>query len=170
MIYAAAPPEAQLSQGDIFDVCSLIYWDDNPDAVGDTEPEGLTSPERVVVLTQSCDLANNKTRLVQVAVVHEVDWIVSEGILKPATISDQVRTHRVFGWYFLPSGRGQPESIVNLRDLHTVPRWLLERQVADGHRSCTISPPYREHLAQHFETTYSRIALPLPYDTEETIE
>jgi hypothetical protein len=26
--------------------------------------------------------------------------------------------------------------------------------------------PWREHLAQHFGTTYTRIALPEPYDTE----
>jgi hypothetical protein len=36
-----------------------------------------------------------------------------------------------------------------------------------GYRSATIKTPYREHLAQHFAVTFSRIALPEPYDTQE---
>ena len=31
---------------------------------------------------------------------------------------------------------------------------------------CRIQTPWREHLAQHFGTTYTRIALPEPYATQ----
>jgi hypothetical protein len=58
------------------------------------------------------------------------------------------------------------ESIVDLRDLHTVPRAMLERLIQEGKRITRIATPYREHLAQHFSTTYSRIGLPEPYETE----
>lgn len=56
--------------------------------------------------------------------------------------------------------------MVDLRDLHTVPRELLEELIADGQRVARLLTPYREHMAQHFATTYARIALPEPYDTE----
>ena len=59
-----------------------------------------------------------------------------------------------------------PESVVDLRDMHTVPRTMLEELIADGKRLSRIVTPYREHLAQHFATTYSRIALPEPYETQ----
>lgn len=109
--------------------------------------------------------ANTKTSKVQVAVVHATAKLVSAGILKAQTIRDQVRRHLVFGWYFLPAADETPESIVDLRDIHTVPRDLLEEQIRLGHRRLAVLTPYREHLAQHFATTYSRIALPEPYET-----
>lgn len=58
--------------------------------------------------------------------------LVNAGILKAQTIRDQVRRHLVFGWYFLPAGEENPQSIVDLRDIHTVPRDLLEEQSASG--------------------------------------
>ena len=78
----------------------------------------------------------------------------------------EIRSHRIYGWYFLPAGEAIRESVVDLRDLHTIERALLEELAKQGRRTCRIKSPYREHLAQHFATTYSRIGLPLPYETE----
>lgn len=166
MIYETPDPDAPLTQGDIINECPLVFWtmDRGSDEAFLRQP--ASSIERVIVLTQACDLANTKTSNVQVAVVHATDWLVAEGILKGQTIRDQVRRHLVFGWYFLPADANNPESIVDLRDLHTVPRELLQEQIRLGHRKSSIRTPYREHLAQHFATTYSRIALPEPYETQ----
>ena len=112
------------------------------------------------MLTQACDLANAKTTKVQVALMHDAQMLVDEGYLKSQTIRDQIRRHRVFGWYFLPADNGLRESIVDLRDIHTIPRDLLEERIRQDFRQATVISPYREHLAQHFAVTYSRIALP----------
>jgi len=167
MIYEIPAISAAISQGDLINPCPLIYWLMEPGDEGTWVRRAAVSQERVVVLTQSCDLANNKTTNVQVAVVHEARRLVSLGLLKEQTIRDQVRRHRVFGWYFLPAGQGQPESIVDFGDIHTVPRALLVEAISMGHRSATIKTPYREHMAQHFAVTFSRIALPEPYQTLE---
>jgi len=166
MIYARTPLDSPLTQGDIIDDVPLIYW-----GMGSNQPSqefellSDASVERVIVLTQACDLENAKTLRVQVAVVHETHKLVEEGILKAQTIRDQVRRHRVFGWYFLPEDHDLPEAVVDLHQLHTVPRQLLEQQIAAGQRRLSLSTPYREHLAQHFAVTYSRIALPEPYES-----
>jgi len=68
--------------------------------------------------------------------------------------------------HFLPKGEVIAESVVDLRHLHTVPRVVLDRLIEEGKRVCRITTPYREHLAQHFATTYSRIGLAEPYETE----
>ncbi len=81
-----------------------------------------------------------------------------------------VRKGQVYGWYFLPADPtrpGFPESLVDLRDLHTVPIALLEGLQARGKHIGRLMTPYREHLAQHFSVTYSRIGLPEPYGTLE---
>jgi hypothetical protein len=35
-----------------------------------------------------------------------------------------------------------------------------------GRRLARLQPSYREHLAQHFALTCSRIGLPVPYPTD----
>lgn len=164
MIYHTPQPEAALTQGDLVDDCPLVYWDGlSSDA--ETELHSVTGSARVVILTQACDLAQHKAARVLVAVVHVARHLADRGILKPGVIRDQIRCHRVYGWYFLPAGEAVEESVVDLRHLHTVPRIVLDRLIGGGKRVTSLCTPYREHLAQHFATTYARIGLPVPYET-----
>jgi hypothetical protein len=158
-----------LSQGDILDACPLVFWADQTRVVAEgSKPQSAAA--RVMILTQACDLANDKTVRAIVAVVHDAADLVQTGRVKEKFIRDNVRRGQVYGWYFLPahaSCPGFPESLVDLRDLHTVPRALLEGLRDQGKLVCRLITPYREHLAQHFSVTYSRIGLPEPYGTVE---
>jgi len=162
-MYRQVGPDAPLTQGDIIDGCPLLVWEE---ALPDVQPRAGEFIGRIVVLTQACDLAQAKTTRVVAALVHDAKQLVDAGILKTRAVQDQVRLHRIYGWYFLPAGDALDESIVDLRDLHTVPRSILETLIRQGRRCCQIESPYREHLAQHFAMTYSRIGLPLPYETK----
>ena len=75
---------------------------------------------------------------------------------------------RVHGWYFLPrsASLALPESIVDLWVPHTVRLNVLEQLCREGLRLAHLESLYREHLAQHFANTYSRIGLPMPYETD----
>ena len=160
MIYQTVPADQMLTQGDILDGCVVFRSTE----VG--EPERFSI--RVVILTQACDIAQAKADQVVVASVYPAIQLVEQGDLKAPAIRDQVRRGQIFGWYFLPAAEQPiplPESIVNFRDLHTVPRSLLEKLAAAGNRVCRLLSPFREHLAQHFAVTYMRIALPMPYET-----
>ena len=161
MIYQTVPADELLTQGDVIDDCPVFRA-----TLTDTIDR---RPSRVVVLTQACDLAQTKADLVVVAVVFSAAQVIERGELKGQAIRDQVRRGQVYGWYFLPASpdpNSLPESIVNLRDLHTVSRGILENLTSAGKRVCRIVTPYREHLAQHFAVTYMRIALPEPYQTQ----
>lgn len=160
-MYQLVSVKESLTQGDIVEGCPVTIL---------TRTESGWAPEesfeRVLVLTQACDIANNKVTRVQAAVIQEAEKLVQLGSLSRATIRDHVRLHRVFGLYFLPEwGAHMPESIVDLRDLHTIPLELINELVAKNDR-VRLTTPYREHLAQHFAVTYSRIALPEPYQTK----
>lgn len=168
MMYATPPVEEPLTQGDMLDCCP-IFGLEVPASGVDLDASPARWRERVIVLTQACDLAQAKSTKVLVALLHPAQLLVERGVLKAAAIRDQVRRALVHGWYFLPAAAAPlplPESIVDLRDLHTVPRAVLERLIAEGKRPCRLLPPYREHLAQHFAVTYMRIGLPAPYETE----
>lgn len=167
MIYSLPDAQEPLTQADVLDDCPIFGLE----VSGGVDLEAVPArwQERVIVLTQACDLAQAKSSKVLVALIHPAQSLVEAGVLKGQTIRDQVRRGLVFGWYFLPAAPPPlsfPESIVDLHDLHTIPRAILEHLIAKGKRVCRFLPPYREHLAQHFAVTYMRIGLPTPHDTD----
>ena len=158
-----------LTQGDLFDDCPLVRLSPDTAPIELHAMTGRRWSMRVMVLTQACDLAQPKTDLVLVAPVYAAGKLVERGVLKGTAIRDHIRRHLVFGWYFLPevaSPVSLPEAIIDLRDLHSLPRAVLEQLIADGKRVASLASPYREHLAQHFAVTYMRVALPEPYPTQ----
>ena len=55
MIYQPVLPEQPLTQGDILDDCSLLSWETTADGL-----KMIELSQRVLVLTQACDLAQAK--------------------------------------------------------------------------------------------------------------
>ena len=160
MIYELPALDEPLDQGDLVDHCLILSVKEfDPD--GNDPPEINVARSRVLVLTQACDLANQKVTNLTVAVVYEAQFIVDQGLLKPADVRGPVRAARVYGWYFLPasSDLGLNEMIVDLRQLHTVRLDLLTVLSKAGRRRARLLSPYREHLAKHFADTFSRIGL-----------
>lgn len=167
MIYRLPAPDDPLDQGDILEECLLLE-------VEKFDPDGTIAPatnytlQRVIVLTQTCDLANAKARMVVTAIVLDAQVLVREKRLTAADIRGPIRAGRVWGWYFLPknAAMGLPEMIVDFRQLHTVRMDLLTSLCHRGKRRARVQSLYREHLAKFFADTYSRIGLPEPYETE----
>ena|SRR5947209_19650671 len=85
------PGAASLSQGDIVDECPILVWKLQPPPLDlDVPPEVRII--RVVVLTQACDLAQQKTTRVVVAPVYEAAELIARNILKPGAASWSPRT------------------------------------------------------------------------------
>jgi hypothetical protein len=168
MIYAGPNSDEPLTQGDVFDGCP-VYGIKLTGTPVDLAASPIRWEQRVVVVSQACDLINAKARDAVVAVVHTAQAVVERGELKASTVRDQIRRGLAFGWYFLPTAQAPipiPESLIDFRDLHTVPLPVLARLIADGKRVGRLLTPYREHMAQHFAVTYMRIGLPEPMETE----
>ncbi len=158
-----------LTQGDIIEDCPLVGMNLSALPLDLQNPPIKWWTSRVIVLTQACDLAQAKVESVVVAQVHDAQKLVESGVLKGAVVRDQMRRHQVFGWYFLPAVTtpvSLPESLIDLRDIHSVPRLVLEQLIKGGERVASLASPYREHLAQHFAVTYMRVALPGTYSTQ----
>ena len=166
MIYSQPAPDERLDPGDLLDGCPILHVQDfrldqpPPIDVG----YGF---RRVVVVSQTCDLANEKTTAVNVAEVFDAQNLVDQKVLKPADTKGPLRAGRIWGFYFLPAlaDLGLNEMIVDLRRPHTVRLDLLSALGRAGKRRARLQTPYREHLAKHFADTFSRIGLPQPYET-----
>lgn len=167
MIYVRPSPHEGVDQADIIDGFPVTL-------VSSFDLDDLTrsliefAPARAIVLTQTCDLANQKGTMATIALDHDAGVLVSRGLLKSADIRGPIRSGRVFGWYYLPAcvDYGLPEMVVDLRQLHTVRLDLIAALCQRGHRRARLLSPYREHLAKHFADTFSRIGLPEPYETD----
>lgn len=166
MIYDQPATDVAIDQGELIEGCPVIRLKAVPTGINAPEPVALHW-QRIVVLTQTCDLANAKTVDANVAEVFDAQLLVDQGILKPSDIKGPIRGGRVWGWYFLPadSQLGLPEMIVDLRRLHTIQLDLLRSVIQSGQRRARLQPLYREHLAKHFADGFSRIGLPRPYET-----
>jgi hypothetical protein len=166
-ILTRPPDSSPVDQGDIIDDCPVAVIE-SYDVKGGPPPRHVTEYSRVYVLTQACDLIQRQPRNILVAPVLDAAKLVADGTLKAAEVRGNIRAGRVHGWYFLPKSisLGLSESIVDLRTLYTVRREILDALCQAGKRVAHLESLYREHLAQHFANTYSRIGLPMPYETE----
>jgi len=167
MIYSIPSPDDPIDQGDLVDGCPILQIAHFDPQLPDS-PRVACSTHRVVVLTQTCDLANQKTQRVVVAIVHSAQLLVAQKIVRASDVRGPIRAGRVFGWYFLPAAAelGLEESIVDFRQLFTIPVDVIRKLTAAGRRQARVQPLYREHLAKHFSDTYSRIGLPEPFETQ----
>ena len=99
-----------LSQGDILDACPLVFWADQTREVAEGDkPQSVRA--RVIILTQACDLANDKTFRAIVAVVHDAANLVQSGRVKEKFIRDNsARDRSTDGISFPPirRARGSP--------------------------------------------------------------
>jgi hypothetical protein len=96
MIYQLPPAEDEIDQGDLIDECPIFSvdgFDINDPGVLDVR----AIPIRVVVLTQTCDLANKKARHIAVAPIHEAKSLVEQKLLKTEVIRGSIRAGQVFG-------------------------------------------------------------------------
>lgn len=166
MIYLVPKPDEGIDQGDLIDGCPVVSVTDFRADQVETANVQLDL-HRIVVLTQTCDLANQKADMAVVASVFDAQQLVDRGILKAADIKGPLRAGRVWGLYFCPAQAdlGLGEMIVDFRRLHSVRIDLLTELCHAGKRRARLQTPYREHLAKHFADTFSRIGLPQPYET-----
>jgi hypothetical protein len=166
MIYDSLLPHDPIDQGDLVDACPVaVVTEFQPDAAETAKVQ--LDLHRVIVLTQTCDLAQQKGDSAIVASVFDAQHLIDHKVLKAADVKGPIRAGRVWGLYFLParSELGIAEMIVDFRRLQTVRLEILHALCHAGRRRGRLRSPYREHLAKHFADTFSRIGLPQPYDT-----
>jgi len=131
--------------------------------------EGAIEEWDVIVLTQTCDLENNKVDEVLLAAVTEYAALVDrEKEKNPVVAGRKFRSALVDGnmpaYSLLPQRLIDPVlawSLVDFHHLFSVPKAQLLAHRAAGDR-LRLASPYREHLAQAFARYIMRVGLPTP--------
>lgn len=164
-------PATLLEQGDILRDCprfgieGLDHWPPPDDA----EVVVATDLVQAVILTQTCDLIQEKVEWVLLAVV--VPWpdardaMVAQG--NQAARSSKFREALVQGnlpaLALLHRHTGVPKmnwSVVDFHQLFVLPKSLVVDIAAANGARLRLASPYKEHLSQAFARYFMRVGLP----------
>ncbi len=133
--------------------------------------------EDLVILSQSCDLANDKIQDVILAQV--LDWqVASAELVKQGNFfarSKQFRRALIAGnipsLSLLHKRDGAPPlgwSVVDFHRVFVLPKPVVEAVARTAGPRLRLRSPYREYLAQAFARYFMRVGLPLDADAFET--
>lgn len=130
-----------------------------------TVSEGTLTTARLIVLTQSCDLANGKAPNVALCPIYRLDEFEQSNkhFTKPGTW-ENVRKGRVEGLQLLASPE-HPENnreslVVDFGHIVSLPIEYLSQHAADLGDRWRLQSPFLEHFSQGFARFFMRVGLP----------
>jgi hypothetical protein len=162
-----------LMQGDIIKNCKIIepVFEANKEADYGEDIKKYFAD--VIIVSQSCDLTNDKIEFVNVSPFetlseyqNEVDKNLPEPENKKARLSrwNKLREGLIIGFHMLDEykiiGQESEHLVINFHYVYSIPiNYLKYQAVVNGER-LRLLPPYREHLAQAFAKFFMRVGLP----------
>jgi hypothetical protein len=155
--------ERSLAQGDLLKDCLVPMFSPN---FGDHEPEEVpVSAVDLIVVTQSCDLENQKVDLVALCPIHSLrDFADQNPQFKKKGEWETVRKGRVPGLHLLASfdnpDDNQGALVVDFGQIFSLPFTYLLKRTTDLGNRWRLESPFLEHFSQAFARYFMRVGLP----------
>jgi hypothetical protein len=158
--------DGSLAQGDLLPKCLVPQFEpDYGQGDADDVREVPVGEADLVIVTQTCDLVNNKVTLVALCPIHTLkDFEKQNEKFKQKGKWEDVRKGRYEGLHMLASPE-QPENngeaiVVDFGQIFSLPpKYLLHRAQQVGNR-WRLSSPFLEHFSQAFARYFMRVGLP----------
>ncbi|MEK7724595.1 MAG: hypothetical protein AAB336_09630 [Acidobacteriota bacterium] len=155
-----------LEQGDLLPNCPVIYLPNNlkPILEAKESDEIEITPEiktvDLIIMTQSCDLENNKVEEVLLCGY----FPFSEDEYKRN--KDNIKKERMPALHLIEKCDGKrinfEKQVIDFRAIYTLPKnFVIAYAKTLGFRARLLSP-YKEHLSQAFARYFMRVGLPRP--------
>ena len=164
-----------LEQGDFFFNCPVLlpYWDgyksDLPEGDGYLIKARKTS-YNVVIMSQSCDLENDKLDLVLVCPhwsidVFEQNNYPNAGKKHKISLRNKIRRGELPAYHMLAASdipnHEHDIRLVSFRQVFSLPIDFVKHLATQQSPRLRLLPPYREHLGQAFARFFMRVGLPV---------
>ncbi len=154
-----------LMQGDLLESCPIPHF--RPILSQDAEPIHEIEMELrdCVVMTQSCDLSNEKARLVALCPVYTVEAFTNtNSVFQKPDKWESVRRGRVEGLHLL-APRVDPFDpacclVVDFREIYSLPIDHLKALADKAENRRRLRSPFLEHFSQAFARFFMRVGLP----------
>jgi hypothetical protein len=168
-----------IEQGDLFSECVVRWVGQSERVIPNPDSTHLVVVQEhlvrcrtfdIIVLSQTCDLRNDKVS--QVLVARTVPWpqfVEANSTANPFVKSTEFRRKLVEGslpsYVLLSRHTDDPQmpwTIVDFHQLYVIPKSDLMSQAAERPKRLRLRSPYLEHLSQAFARYFMRVGLPQP--------
>lgn len=153
-----------LAQGDYLPNCLIPLF--HPDfGASDAVEDVIVNNDNLIIVTQSCDLANAKIGLVALCPIHSLPQFEEVNPrFKKRGEWEAVRKGRIEGLHMLASPT-HPENnrealVVNFREIFSLPFGYLTRHAQSLGERWRLQSPFLEHFSQAFARFFMRVGLP----------
>lgn len=156
----------KLAQGDLLEDCLVPEYGADFGAGGDGTSEVLTvGTQTLIIVTQSCDLENEKVELVAMCPTYTLDEFeeFNPQFLKKG-YWEQVRKGRHDALHLLGSPDNPDDNrgalVVDFGQIFSLPPAYLEKKAEATGQRLRLESPYLEHFSQAFARYFMRVGLP----------
>lgn len=154
-----------LAQGDFLRDCLVPVFGSEvrPDAQAPVDVQVCQA--NLIIVTQSCDLENNKARFVALCPIYSLDEFAAiNPRFSRKNERDEIRKGRHEGLHMLGSPTNPSNNlealIVDFRQIHSLPFSTLSEHAASAGTRNRLQSPYLEHFSQAFARFFMRVGLP----------
>jgi hypothetical protein len=152
----------KLMQGDFIINCPIIV---PPSEITDS-PEVEIIEYDVIIMSQSCDLVQEKLELVLVCPVFSLsEFEKKSDFFRSTKGKEALRQGNVPGYHLLNKCEIEEFErdflVVDFRSVYSVPFVFLKEYSQKINKRLRLLPPYREHLSQAFARFFMRVGLPV---------
>lgn len=153
-----------LSQGDYLKDCPVLIVLDSFDPAVGNESEVAVEERNLIIMTQSCDLAQDKAKSVALCPVYTLEELAEKNpSYKSPKSWEPVRQGRVEGWHMVAGFQGPKNEnalVVDFRQIYSLPIGFLRNFASKARKRKRLKSPYLEHTAQSFARFFMRVGLP----------
>jgi hypothetical protein len=157
--------EVGLAQGDLLPSCLVPHF--APD-FGAGDPEAVqevpTAAADLIIVTQTCDLVNNKVSLVALCPIHTLAAFEEQNTGYNKGKWEEVRKGRTPGLHLLASPEDPEDNkkalVVDFGEIFSLPPEYLRRRAEQVGARWRLSSPFLEHFSQAFARYFMRVGLP----------
>lgn len=171
--YELIEDDKNIEQGDFVINCPLIIPPKDISLDKDLEPD--VKEYNVIVMSQSCDIQNNKLKIVLVCPFYKLEVFSDlKTLYKKKEARENLRVGHYPGYHLLnnPNINGFDDLlVVSFRDVFGIHYEFLKNFTANHTKRLRILSPYREHLSQAFARFFMRVGLPsdIPQFSTKTV-
>lgn len=170
----------ELNQGDIIKNCNIpipniSLYDAILNESSEVEEAIEIKTSDVVILSQACDLVNNKISSVVVCPVWPLEMLIKRNsYYESSKARESLRQGKEPSYHLLKkhdSERIQMDfSVVDFHQIFSLPKDYLQKTVENMDVRIRLLPPYREHLSQAYARYFMRVGLPLDIPRDDIKE
>jgi hypothetical protein len=154
-----------LAQGDLLPSCALpVFLDPIPQADNEATDVDVYT-QRLIVVTQSCDLENNKVEFVALCPIHTLDeFAETNPHYKNKKNWEAVRRGQVHALHLIASPEAPYDNVrayvVDFGHIVSLPIKYLEHHAGKMDSRWRLMSPFLEHFSQALARFFMRVGLP----------